>query len=125
MVDHLFVFEGNGKVKDFPGNYSQYKSWLEERKKIDQIRKRNELKKAAEKTIPGSPNKLTYKEKQELESLELEIQALESEKTTIETGLGSGELTADEIHSQSHRYPVILEEIDRKTERWMELSEKV
>jgi ATP-binding cassette subfamily F protein uup len=124
IVDHLFVFEGNARVRDFPGNYTQFKAWSSERKKIEQIKRRNETKKPETKSVSAPLPRLTYKEKQELEKLEIEIQTLEEEKTAIELGLSGGRLSAEEIHNQSLKYPLILEEIDRKTNRWIELSEK-
>ena len=125
IVDHLFVFEGEGVVKDFPGNYTQYKIWSEERKRIEQIRKRNLVKQEeVAKPVVKQTNKLSFKEKRELENLEAEIAALENEKLNIESGLASGTLPAEELTKYSQRYGGLLEEISMKTDRWLELSER-
>ena len=125
IVDHLFVFEGGGKIRDFPGNYTQYKDWCDERKKVEQLKKRLTVRaEETAKTTAIPSNKLSFKEKRELETLEKEIESLETEKTTIETGLQSGTLTSDELNTLSRRWAEILPEIDRKTERWIELSDR-
>lgn len=125
IVDHLFVFEGEGKIRDFPGNYTQYKAWSEERKRISQIQKRNTAKKEEVNRITTpTVTKLSYKEKRELEILENEIETLEQEKLTIENGLASGLLDSVTLTKYSERYSCLLQEINSRTDRWLELSDK-
>lgn len=141
VVDHLLVFRGEGEIKDFPGNYTQYREWqkLEDKKTA-------ELKEAAQKTASsrGSSNaptpsqtgksqrdpnaapqkrKMTFKEKQEFAQLENDIEALTAEKASIETALSSGSVTVDQITEMSKRLPLLNEELDEKEMRWLELSE--
>jgi ATP-binding cassette subfamily F protein uup len=125
-VDHLFVFEGDGLIKDFPGNYTQYKLWSDERKKKEQLHKRITVRQAeAQKPVAPVTNKLSFKEKRELESLENEIAQLEAEKADIEMNLQSGVLSPDALKQNSERWAAILPEIEVKTDRWMELSDRV
>jgi ATP-binding cassette subfamily F protein uup len=125
IVDHLFVFEGDGVVRDFPGNYTQHKLWSEDRKRAAQLQKRNVVKKEeTAKPVPVQTNKLSFREKRELENLETEIEALESEKTAIEAGLASGTLSAEALTKNLERYEILLGEISAKTDRWMELSDR-
>jgi ABC transport system ATP-binding/permease protein len=125
IVDHLFVFEGDGNVKDFPGNYTQYKAWSDEQKRKEQLHKRKTVRSAEpDKALAIPTNKLTFKEKRELETLEKEIAMLETEKTIIEAELQSGNLNADELLKSSERWAAILPEIEMMTERWMELSDR-
>ena len=125
IVDHLFVFEGNGVIRDFPGNYTQYKFWSDERKRKEQLQKRLAVRKP---DIPKQPfaasNKLSFKEKRELETLELEIAGLETEKNEIEAALQSGSLAAEELRQKSERWAFLIPLIETKTDRWMELSER-
>ncbi|MBL6949907.1 MAG: ABC-F family ATP-binding cassette domain-containing protein [Bacteroidales bacterium] len=123
IIDHLFVFEGNGVVKDFPGNYTEYRSWaLRNKHQAKQGTKSSKDRKPQLK--PSTSKKLTYKEQRELESLEKELQTLESEKVEIESSLDSGTLTANELHERSQRFAEILRELEQKGNRWLELSEK-
>ena len=125
IVDHLFVFEGDGIIKDFPGNYTQYKGWIDERKKKEQIQKRIAVRQVeVKKPVANISNKLSYKEKRELETLEKEIVTLESEKSDIETELQSGSLNPEALIQRSERWALILPEIELKTNRWMELSDR-
>ncbi len=125
IVDHLFVFEGEGVVRDFPGNYTQYKTWDEERKRKEVQQRKAELPKAGRnKPAATNQNKLSFKERKELETVEQEIALLETEKLAIEAALHSGTLSADELIERSTRYSRLLEEVEIKTGRWMELSEK-
>ena len=122
VVDHLLVFKGGGEVQDFPGNYTQYRQWSQlssqaESKVVPVERKekpayRNENKR-----------KLTYKEKTEFEQLGKDIAALESEQAEIEAQLSSGTLSVVEITEKSKRLPVLKDELDEKSMRWLELSE--
>ncbi len=123
VVDHLLVFNGDGDIRDFPGNYTQYRAWKEF--KEEEELKREEEKKETKDTrvrLAGS-RKMSFKEKREFEQLEKEIELLEKEKEEIEKALCSGELTVDEITELSIRLPVVDEELDSKSMRWLELSE--
>ena len=126
IVDHLFVFSGNAVVKDFPGNYSQYREYADRAKRKAALAKANAPRDPA--LAPGRPKQarpgLTHKEKVELENLENLIGRLEQEKSILEAELGSGLLGQAELREKSNRFSVILKEIDGSTERWMELSEK-
>lgn len=141
VVDHLLVFRGEGEIKDFPGNYTQYREWqkLEDKKSA-------ELKEAAQKATASrngnnaptpsptgksqrDPNaapqkrKMTFKEKQEFAQLEKDIEALTAEKESIETALSSGSVSVEQITEMSKRLPILNEELDEKEMRWLELSE--
>ena len=122
VVDHLLVFKGGGEVQDFPGNYTQYRQW-------SQLSSQAESKAAPveEKEKPAYRNetkrKLTYKEKTEFEQLGKDIAALESEQAEIEAQLSSGTLSVAEITEKSKRLPVLKDELDEKSMRWLELSE--
>jgi len=126
IVDHLFVFEGNAVVKDFPGNYSQYRDYADARKRQAALARAGALREAAPSSAVIKPKKpgLSYKEKTEFEALEKEILELETEKQELESALGSGMLNQQELSKKSERFSLLLNEIDSKTERWMELSEK-
>ncbi len=125
VVDHLLVFKGNGEIQDFPGGYTHYREWQE--------RKDKEALEAAEKSAaqPGKQNtwtgerkrRLSFKEKREMEQLEADIAVLVSEKAGIEAALCSGELSVDELTEKSKRLPLLEEELDEKSMRWLELSE--
>jgi ATP-binding cassette subfamily F protein uup len=121
IVDHLLVFEGNAVVRDFPGNYSDYRQWksLQNQELVKPIQN----KKEKEEFIPEKKRKLTFKEKQEYEALEKEIELLEQEKRTLEQELASGILQNDELLNKSSRFGEIINLIDEKTFRWLELSE--
>ena len=125
VVDHLLVFNGDAKIKDFPGNYTDYREWRE----LEEEEQREQAKQQEKKTTPKPveekerPRKITYKEKKELETLDVEIPQLEEEKANIETQLSSGTLSAQEITSLSKRYEELTTQIDEKTMRWLELSE--
>lgn len=122
IVDHLFVFQGETVVKDFPGNYSQYKEFAarEARKKANAA----PLIEKKEKPKQASKSGLTYKEQKEIELLEREIDALEKEKNEIEKQLSSGELSPEMLTEKSHLFSEILHETEAKTNRWLELVEK-
>ena len=124
VVDHLLVFEGGGKVKDFPGNYTQYREWAELNKNDE--RKEMATKPAKETTKRVRLNdkrRLSFKERQEMESLMIEIEALEQDKKWAEEALCSGKLSVEELTEISCRLPRLSKEIEEKTNRWMELSE--
>ena len=123
IVDHLFVFEGDGKIKDFPGNYTRYREYAEKVKQQAKLKARTiQVKEEVLKVV--DPNKLSFKEKRELEKIENEIAEMESEKSNIETELHSGKLSSNELIERSERFSQLLKEIEIKSERWFELSEK-
>lgn len=133
VVDHLMVFKGNAELKDFPGNYTDYREWnelMEEQEREEKKSKEQRVKTKNNLTPLSSPRgeenskrKLTFKEKQEFESLEKEIPQLEKEKAELENLLASGNLTSDEIIKTSQRHGELNDLIDEKTMRWLELSE--
>ena len=121
IVDHLFVFEGDGVIKDFPGNYTEYRDWEEDRAKSEQSSIKID-KPVREKTAPEK-KKLSFKEKKELDDLEKEISHMEKEKKNLEKELNSGTLAADALHKKSIRYGEINSQLEEKEFRWLELSE--
>ena len=132
VVDHLLVFRGNGEIQDFPGNYTQYREFRSEWKEVkgESIPKgENKAKKeSADNSItshhsPASKRKLSYKEKREFEQLEREIAALEDEQHQLEEALCSGTLSVEELTEKSKRLPLLKDELDEKSMRWLELSE--
>ena len=124
-VDHIFVFEGNGEIKDFPGNYSEYREWKQENDKLKDAEKPKEQQKTkasnAEKN--RNSNKLTFKERKEFEELTKELDSLNNEKQEIETIFSNGSNTAD-LDRLAKRYNELKSIIDEKEYRWLELSEK-
>lgn len=124
-VDHIFVFEGNGVIKDFPGNYSEYREWKQENDKLKDAEKPKEQQKTkalnAEKN--RNSNKLTFKERKEFEELTKELDSLNNEKQEIETIFSNGSNTAD-LDRLAKRYNELKSIIDEKEYRWLELSEK-
>jgi ATP-binding cassette subfamily F protein uup len=123
IVDHLFVFLGNGEVQDFPGNYTQYRAWKEAQPKAQKETVPGPKKMPTARPEKESKRKLTWQERREFESLEPAIAALEEEKAQLETTLSSGCLSHDELTRQARRIAEIIEAIDRNTNRWLELSE--
>ena len=127
VVDHLMVFKGDAELKDFPGNYTDFREWNE----LLEEQERDEKKKAKVKTVAPKVqvapkekiSKLSFKEKQEFEALEKELPTLEKQKTEVEVQLASGNLSSDEIVKVSQRHAEINDLIDEKTMRWLELSE--
>ena len=125
VVDHLLVFRGQGDIKDFPGNYTQYREWvaLEDKKAVS----------AGQASMTSSTSKpsyrhddrrrLSYKEKREMEQLEKDIATLEADKKQIEEALCGGTTSVDEITAMSKRLPMLNDELDEKSMRWLELSE--
>jgi ATP-binding cassette subfamily F protein uup len=126
IVDHLFVLEGNGVVKDFPGNYTEYRQWhLEQEEKARQQKQAEEAAKAPKTQAPApqrNANKLTFKERKELEALEADIATLTEEKEALEAAFASGDVA--DIESKSQRYDTVKSLLDEKEFRWLELSEK-
>lgn len=126
VVDHLLVFKSEGKVDDFPGNYTQYRDWSELKEKEEEEAKKANTPKTEAKanTWRGEQKKrLTFKERQEMAALEVSIEALEKEKKEIEEALCSGTLSVDELTEKSKRLPLLQDELDEKSMRWLELSE--
>ena len=124
-VDHLFVFEGNGVIKDFPGNYSDYREWktIKEKEENQKLKTENTSKQETDYKQRDKSNKMTFKEKREFELLEKEINELNSEKSQIEILFQSG-ADSEEIIQKSKRYEEIKSLLDEKEMRWLELSEK-
>ncbi len=133
VVDHLLVFEGNGKVRDFPGNYTDYREegkgkreeFVKEKGKTKGDKSKSGDNNSSLLTIPSSPKKrkLTFNEKREMEQLEKDIERLEAEKAELESALSSGTISVDEITTISKRLPLLNDELDEKSMRWLELSE--
>ena len=122
VVDHLLVFNGQGDIRDFPGNYSNYRDWKEARAQHEKEASKP-VEEKTEKVRLNEKRKLSFKERRELEQLESDIEALEQEKKELEEALCSGSLSVDELTEKSKRLPLLNEELDEKTLRWMELSE--
>lgn len=123
IVDHVFAFEGNGLIRDFPGNYTQYADRREEEEKA---------RREASKTTPtpsqptrekNRQRRLTYKEQQEMKQLEIDMESLNSERTELETALSSGTLSPEKLLEASRRVAEIIDILDEKEMRWLELSE--
>lgn len=123
VVDHILVFSGEGKIKDFPGNYTQYREWekLNPKPIVETVSTAKEEWKAYK--AENKKRKLTFKEKREMEQLESDIERLESEKKEIETALSNGNTSVDKIVEMSKRLPILIDELDEKSMRWLELSE--
>ncbi len=125
VVDHLLVFQGDGKIDDFPGNYTQYREWKALKPKDTPTPQTANSDKAAKKKDyhHDDRRRMSYKEKREYEQLEKDIKALEQEKADIEAALSSGTLSVDEITEKSKRLPIVNEALDEKEMRWLELDE--
>ncbi len=145
VVDHLLVFKGNGKIKDFPGNYTQYREWSrldsnqndskggknsDKNQKSSQQTQRSSANSAIIATEqqgktdnPIQKRKLSFKEKRELEQLEQDIALLEKEKSELENALCSGVLDVEQLTAKSKRLPQLVEELEEREMRWLELSE--
>ena len=126
VVDHILVFHGDAEIQDFPGNYTIYRAWKEQKEKEQKD------KEASSPTIQSTitnykekeqKKKLSYKEQKEFETLEAEIAGLENEKAQLENELNSGTLPHDELTQKANRIGELIESIDQKTMRWIELSE--
>ena len=122
VVDHLLVFNGQGDIRDFPGNYSDYRDWKEAKAQKEKEAEKPQEEKTARVRL-NDKRKMSFKEKREFEQLEKEIAQLEAEKVQIEELLCSGTLSVDELTDKSKRLPEVNELIDEKTMRWLELSE--
>ena len=125
IVDHLLVFRGNGEIKDFPGNYTQFREWESLKPKAEAADKPNATSEKKEKRefVGEQRRKKTYKEKCEFERLEKEIAALEQEQKAIEEELCSGTLSIELLTEKSKRLPIVKENLEEKEMRWLELSE--
>lgn len=125
IVDHLLVFNGEGVIKDFPGNYTQYREWESLKPKETQNDKKqaDSEKKEKREFVGEQRRKKTYKEKCEFEQLEKDIAKLEQEQKEIEEALCSGTLSIDELTEKSKRLPEIKDALEEKEMRWLELSE--
>ena len=129
VVDHLLVFRGDGDVKDFPGNYTQFREWEKQNnEQASASSVKGDTKKSVQ-AVPATqekakrPPRLTFKERREMETLEKEIADLEAEKTALETALCRGTLSVEELTEKSKRIPVLTQELEDKEMRWLELSE--
>lgn len=121
VVDHLLVFKGNGVVKDFPGNYTQYREWCSLKSREDESEAKKDAKPREKRH--QERHKMSYKEKMEFAQLEKDIARLEQEKKEIEEQLCSGTLSVDELTEKSKRLPLLKDELDMKEMRWLELSD--
>ena len=129
IADHLFVFEGDGIVKDFVGSYSGYREYIKEREKEKRAAERAKMQKEVQKKEyqenPQQPKrkKLSYKEQRELEQLEKDLETLGMEKAELEEKLSGGELQGEELQKASVRIGEVLELLDEKELRWLELND--
>lgn len=130
VVDHLLVFRGQADIKDFPGNYTQYREWKTVQDQLEKeaqaaLQAKNAASTPAKSNRPATEQKkkLTFKERKEFEALESEIPQLEQEKADLEAEMSSGTLSPDDLLAKSQRIAVVMEAIDEKTMRWLELSE--
>ena len=124
VIDHLLVFEGEGKITDFPGNYTQYREWshLKSKEEAEKTNKPKETKTKAD-YHHESRRKMSFKEKREFEQLEKEIEQLETECKHIEESLCSGNLSVEELTEKSKQLPILKAQLDEKSMRWLELAE--
>lgn len=128
IADHLFVMEGEGRIKDFPGDYTQYRLWRkaqeEEAAREEQQRQKRPATPPAQKAQRNYADRLSFKERRELEALESELPTLEQRKSELECSLSSGTLKTDQLTQTANEIASLIDEIETKTLRWMELSEK-
>ena len=124
VIDHLLVFEGEGKITDFPGNYTQYREWshLKSKEEEEKTNKPKETKTKAD-YHHESRRKMSFKEKREFEQLEKEIEQLETQCKNIEESLCSGNLSVEELTEKSKQLPILKTQLDEKSMRWLELAE--
>jgi ATP-binding cassette subfamily F protein uup len=129
LVDHLFVFEGDGIIRDFPGNYSQYRLWQKEQEAMGNTYLQFHVKEAEQKsntdrqTLDNKKKKPSFNDKREFELLEKEIVGLSKEKETITEKLNNGNTPLEELQQLSHRIGEVTRLLDEKELRWLELSE--
>ena len=122
LVDHLLIFTGGGEVKDFIGNYTEYRSFIKDQEKDCHLERSREISPRASLGRDDKPKKRTWKEEREMETLEAEIAALNEEKAALETALSSGTLAGEELRIASTRYGELTALLDTKETRWLELS---
>ena len=136
LVDHTFVLEGNGSIKDYPGNYTEYRTWISEQKEEEKENLRTNSAKIAEASIAPKPElkqevkapvvkKLSFKLQRELEDLEKEIPEMEAKKLRLEDELASGISDYNEIQKLSDELKALTEELDQKSIRWLEIQEEL
>ena len=133
LVDHLFIFCGDGVVKDFVGSYSEYREYIKEyeaeqrsqARALEKAEKEKAAKSAApvQNEMPAKKKKLTYKEQKELEQIEKDLEDLSAEKAGLEDALSAGNLPFDQLQAASERIGVIMDELDEKEMRWLELTD--
>ena len=124
VVDHLLVFKGQGEVQDFPGNYTQYREWAALESDHSSSARNSKTSVNANKSYRHDDRRrMSFKEKREFEQLEREIASLEEEQRQLEEQLCSGQLSVEELTEKSKRLPLLKDELDAKSMRWLELSE--
>ena len=123
IVDHLLVFEGDGRIDDFPGNYTQYRQWQALQPKEATVKPKKSNDDAPQRVKNNDRRRMSYKEKLEFERLTKEIETLETEQKQLEDALCSGTLSIEELTEKSKRLPALKDELDEKSLRWLELSE--
>ena len=126
VVDHLLVFKGEGSIQDFPGNYTQYREWSKLKLDVEdknKVTKNNSTNKKKNDYHNDTRRRMSFKEKYEFQQLSKDIEALEQEQKNIEDALCSGTLSVDELTEKSKRLPILKDELDEKSLRWLELSE--
>jgi len=128
VVDHLFAFEGDGEIKDFPGNYSEYREWKEKEEQATVNRPQASSQKeplVQQASAKEAKKGFSFKEKHEFETLEQEMPALQKEKVTLEGKMNAGNLSYDELQKVAERINEIIRLLDEKEMRWLELSERI
>ena len=128
--DHLFAFEGNGVIKDYPGNYTQYREALGKEGFTGHVVVEDKITVTEPKTTDRRPptiekRKLSFKEKSEFDSIEKDIPLLQKEKTLLEEKMNSGTMAFDELQKAAERISIIVQLLDEKEMRWLELSERM
>jgi ATP-binding cassette subfamily F protein uup len=125
LVDHIFIMQGNGKVRDFYGNYTEYKMKLQQEERIQRAQQKAKKIIPPKQSTPSNTGKVTYKEQKEFEFLELEIERLEQEKSHYLELLNNGNGTPEELTTWAKQYAETDKDLDTKTIRWIELSDKI
>jgi ATP-binding cassette subfamily F protein uup len=127
MVDHLFAFEGEGVIKDFPGNYTQYRQALANEQFTGHKVAENKIEEPVikQRLAPTDQKKLTFKEKLEFENIEKEIPVLQKEKATLEEKMNTGNMGFYELQKAAQRIGEIVQLLDEKEMKWLELSERI
>jgi ATP-binding cassette subfamily F protein uup len=123
LVDHIFAFEGDGHIRDFPGNYSQYRDFQEQQKRQIPVSKPQEQKNQPAQ-VSSTKKGLSFKEKFELEQLNKDLQALQQEKNELTEQMNRGDLEYAALNAAAERISTIVRELDNKELRWLELSER-